>query len=426
MSSAEWSNVCLIINALLWITTFALYQYKTRYFGVGSGILLLYTAISIMAIHTYSSDDYSYLFGPIKFFPFLYLLLMILLACYPILSMNESDIKYIQAPSKRLFNVVCWLVIIGALGGFPEAMSKIKDNLLMLVIDDTYGENLYHETLNESTLKTSSSMNIVSIMSGICCNISPILLAFYTTQSQKKRVILIGLCLATLLLPVSQLASGSRNSIAICIINVFFLFIFIRNIIPVKLRRQLIKWGCLIAFILMIPFVSLSISRKGGNLGQTIESMVLYGTEGVLLFNNYGLDPGGTRNGDYTAVAFKKIVGLNPAMYYTGRITKYSHMKINESQFYTFVGDFTLDYGPILAILIFIATAVCFKRALIVRNKTITLHQLMMFYLLMVGCLGYFQWPLGREGGNLQLIAILLLVIIFKIDHDLQKHKIKI
>ena len=57
MTNNEWSNICLIVNALIWVFTFVIYQYKTRYFGVGSGILLLYTIISILAIDLYHSED---------------------------------------------------------------------------------------------------------------------------------------------------------------------------------------------------------------------------------------------------------------------------------------------------------------------------------------------------------------------------------
>lgn len=417
MSSAEWSNVCLIINALLWITIFALYQYKTRYFGVGSGILLLYTGISIAAIHLYNSD-YSYLYDEIHFYSLIYLLLMILIAIYPILSLKESKIIHIHPPSKLLFNVTCICIIMFALMGLPRVINLLKENMIILLLDNDGGMELYGDQVNDYTSKSTSQMDLMSIMSNICGSISVVFLMYYLTIKKRNKIILIGLILTSLIAPLGGIVSGGRATLAMYMFNIFFMLIFVRNIFSKTFKKKIFRFFLGALILLLIPFVSVTISRSSGDLERALLSIERYAAEGPIRFSNYGLNAGGTREGDYTAVAFKKILCMNPAMYYSGRLNKYSHMKLNESVFYTFVGDFTLDYGPFWTVLIFITTSIFFKKCLKVKNNSITFHQLLMFYLLMVGCLGYFQWPLGRESGNLQLIALLFLSIVFKLDYD--------
>jgi len=424
MSNSEWGDICLVFNALIWVFIFIIYQYKTRYFGVGSGILLLYTVISVLAINLYHSE-YSYMFEDLTLFPFIYLFLMILLASYPILTIGEKHIKRIEPPDMRLFNIVCIGLIIFSFVSLPQTITQIRENLVSILIDETIGNELYGEKAMDYTTKTASQFNILGILGGVSGNLAVVFFMYYM-MVPKNKVILIGLLISSLLGPLNGIASGSRAVMAMFIFNVLFLFIFIRKVLPIRMKKKIIKI-CLIGFsILLLPFITITFSRNKGDIEQTLLSVETYIAQGPLLFNNYCLDANGTREGDYTAVAFKYIAGLDPAMYYSGRLNKYSHMKINESLFYTFVGDFTLDYGPIWAVIIFIVTACFFKKCLKVRDGTVTFHQYLIFYLLMVGCLGYFQFPWGRENGNLEMIALLFVILLFKFSHDLNTRKEKV
>ena len=83
------------------------------------------------------------------------------------------------------------------------------------------------------------------------------------------------------------------------------------------------------------------------------ESIEWYYGQSFLNFNNYGLDAGGIRYGDRTANFFKSFLFDDVPHNFVERREKYSHLKIDDYYFYTFVGDFTIDYGPILAVLLF-------------------------------------------------------------------------
>lgn len=423
MYDNDWSNVYLVANVLLWVTTFIIYQYKKRYFGVGSGILLLYTCISIAAIHLYNSKEYSHMFESLSMFPFIYLFGMILLVSSPILVMKEKNLHRIEPPSLYFFNTVCIVIILFVFIGLPKTISVVHENLALIIWDEGAGREFYGESASEYISKAKSEMNVLSIFCNICCSCSFIFFCYYLTWQDKNKLILIGLCIGALSSPLFSISSGGRLSTASFLVNAVFMLIFIRNILPIRLKWRIIRTFSMLFLLLLIPFFAITLSRSKGDMEKTALSIERYGAEGVLRFNNYGLDAGGIRNGDYTVVAFKKMLGLNPAMYYKGRLEKYAHLKLDESMFYTFVGDFTLDYGPVLAVLIFIITAFFFRKCLRQRGGSITFHQLLMFYLLMTGCLGYFQFPLGREFGNLQMISHLMLALIFKLEYDFRKRK---
>ena len=427
MTNNEWSNICLIVNALIWVFTFVIYQYKTRYFGVGSGILLLYTIISILAIDLYHSED-AVMFNDLNLFPFIYLFSMILLASSPILTMGEKHIKQIESPNMRLFNIVCIGLIVFSFVGLPETITAIRKNLISILFDNTYAAELYHEASDTYVNKTKSGFNIIGILSGVSTFASLPFYIFYTIQNatKKHKFISIGLAISVLISPLYAILSGSRSGMAQFIFNIIFLLLFVRNLLSKKIKKKLIKGITVLGTIFLSLFMAVTFSRANGNAARAFQLIESYVAQGPLLFNNYCLDAGGTRQGDYTAVAFKYIAGMHPAMYYAGRLNKYAHMKIDESRFYTFVGDFTLDYGPVWAVVILLATALFFKRCLIVRDGTMTFHQFLMFYLLMVGCLGYFQFPLGREGGNMEMVMILFLALLFKVVYDFDRRKNKL
>lgn len=423
MYDYDWSNFCLFANATIWTITFLLYQYKRRYFGVGSGILLLYNCISIGAFHLYNSEEYSYLFDKLTLFPFIYLFSMICLVSSPITTLKEKNIRKIEAPNELLFNIVCIGIIFFVFISLPNTLSTIRENFLLIIFDESSGAELYREGFEKLASQTKSEMNILGILSNISANVSLVFLGYYLTRKSRNGFILIGLLIASLSIPLYYLSSGARAPAAKFILNTMFTLLFIRNMLPLQLKRKIIRNFSILVFLLLIPFVAISLSRKGGDIEKVFIWFELYIAQGPLQFNSYGLDAGGIRYGDYTAVAFKYIAGLSPAMYYSGRLSRYSHMKLDESDFYTFVGDFTLDYGPVWAVLIFIATALFFKKCLQIQGDSITFHQFLMFYLLMTGCLGYFQFPLGRESGNLNMMALLSLAFVFKLSHDYLKHK---
>lgn len=412
----SWNNILLVFNALLWLVTFFIYQKRRKYFGVGSGIILLYTIIAVVDIHLYHNPYALGLFKDLTLIPYLYLYGMIMLACLPIFILDKSNIEYIQPPRLLTLNVISILLIVISFIGIFDIFAGLKDGIYMLMIDSTYGSAMYKETVENFMMKTSSNMDILSIITNIARGIIPLFFIYYLILPDKNKYILSGLFIGSLIAPLYAISIGGRTVAVLFLMKIVFLFLFLRKFMQYEFRRRITRMIVLLLLLLLIPFTALTISRAGGDFNRMSYTIERYSSESFLNFNNWGLNTNGCRYGDRTVVFFKELLGMEPARYYTTRLSKYSSMNMNESVFYTFVGEFTLDYGPFISIVVFMITCLFYCFVLKAKNGSISFSQYILFYSLMMGCLGYFHFPWANIEGNLQLIALFSLAILFKYD----------
>jgi|GEM_PF-704500 len=419
-----WNNILLVFNVLLWSITFLIYQWKRKQFGVGSCILFLYTSISVMSIFLYYNPYARGLFKDLSLIPYIYLYLMMMLSFKPLFMVENSKIIKIKKPTNSLFNIICYIIISLSIVGFVGLFPELKENLFMLFIDSDYGRYMYQYTTDKFMSKTSSGMDVLSIISNIFIGISPLFLIYYMTFKKKNKFILYGLFFSTLIGPLYAVSTGGRTAVVLCILKIVFLFLFLRKFIDFELRRKISITLIIILLVLFIPFALLSMSRSAGDIDRLIYTIERYGSESFINFNNYGLDANGCRYGDRTVVLFKEILGLDSAKYFANRLSKYSYMNMNKSVFYTYVGEFTLDYGPIFSVVIFIISSLFFFYSLNIKNNCMMFYQYIIYYILLYGCLGYFHFPWSNIDGNLQLVTLLFLSLIFKVDSlKIKKYK---
>ena len=340
----SWNNILLVFNALLWLVTFFIYQKRRKYFGVGSGIILLYTIIAVVDIHLYHNPYTLGLFKDLSLIPYLYLYSMIMLACLPIFILDKSNIEYIQPPRLLTLNVISVILIIVSFLGVSDILSGLSNGIYMLMMDSDYGRAMYQETSENFLMKTTSNMDILSIIGNLGREIIPLFLVYYLTLIKRNRYILLGLIIGSLISPLYAISIGGRTVAVLFFLKILFLFLFLRRFMVDRLKQHIIYIISVLLFLLIIPFVALTISRAEGDFNRVAYTVERYSSESFLNFNNWGLDANGCRYGDRTIVLIKELLGLEPAKYYTTRLSKYSSMNMDESVFYTFVGEFTLDY----------------------------------------------------------------------------------
>ena len=161
----------------------------------------------------------------------------------------------------------------------------------------------------------------------------------------------------------------------------------------------------------MLPVGAITVSRFGDRAGGTVTSFLnWYIGQGSLYFNNYGLNPGGTRNGERTANLFLRIIKSDVPKNYVERRQKYPNLEIDDYYFTTFVGDFTIDYGPIIAVIIFLAIYGWMYYKTKTRTDSITLHQLLLLYITMcVSMQGGMYLFNYSDTANLKIITYIFL-----------------
>jgi hypothetical protein len=91
----------------------------------------------------------------------------------------------------------------------------------------------------------------------------------------------------------------------------------------------------------------------------------------------------------------------------------YSHLKIDNRVFYTFVGEFTFDYGPSMAFLILIIISILFNKVLSKKVYHFG-HVLLLFLLYKICTHGFGLYGYTNVGGNLSILFIIFLYILFQ------------
>ena len=419
MNGDSLSNLWLIVYMLAWVGYLFYYQKKRKIFDVGSFVLCTYILYAFCSwrLFNISSNDYK----PIQLFPFIYLFVMLLLATSTILDYNVKKITQIQKPSRFLFVVVSLFYVVPSLIHSPSTISHIQEGILKMFIDSRAGDELYKEATERSFESgTGGISNIMAIFSSAFYNIGVLFTFYYINLKNRNKWLSAALVLSVLIGLLVPVSSGQRSNTVLRLLTVIATFFALKNFYSKKIQRKLKYAGFILVILVSFPIALVSISRFGTNDSSALESTLNYVGQANLNFNNYGLDDGGLRYGDRTIPLFKKMLGFhNVPDNYWQRRDKYPHLKMDDYVFYTFVGDFTIDFGPITAFLLFIIFTPLFNSATIVKGNCIKFHQLIIVHFVMCVCVqgGMYLFSFSDIAGNLQLIVMLVAYFVFRFDY---------
>ena len=251
---------------------------------------------------------------------------------------------------------------------------------------------------------------------------SPVLvLFFFYNILAKNNLLSLGIAASIVSYLIISLSNGDRYYIFNLFMDIPFLFLLFRHKLD-KITRKRVGWALAgVGSLLVIGLGTLTMGRFANNKQQTeylIFGIETYAAQNFIFFNNYGLDAGGIRYGDNTANLVRRILGLKASNDpREGQLT-YSHLKIDNSRFYTFVGDFTLDYGPVAGFFILMLMAIFFWRILRVKdNGEYKFNQIIMLTVLYQICVqGFSLFPYSYWIANLKLIFVFLLYLLLGLE----------
>jgi len=414
-------SIVLYISA--WIVTIIYYQKKKKHFDAGSVVLFSYLSYSIISLLLYISDNPFFTFNRIRIFPFVYLYLMIILAILPILKYDDNKIKEIQQPSVLILNTVSIIFIISSLVHLPTIISNFSTSIVKMLINSSGGQELYQEAMSDNYNTGDGSIsNLAAIISGALENLGILMFFYYLTLKKQNKLILIGLFLSCIVSLMTYISLGLRGVIVEILFSMIITYFALRKYFQPRINKIIKIIGIFLLIASSVPIIALTNSRFGDTEGGSTSSIYYYVGQENLYFNNFGLDNDGIRYGDRTFPLFKRILGFeNVPHNFWERRQKYPELKINDEVFITFVGDFTLDFGPYLAPLIFIIFILFILNKTKIRNGRILFHQLILIHLVMIVCMmgGMKLYPLSDVGGNLRLIVYFAAYFFFRLDYDI-------
>ena len=328
----------VIFNSLLYNSTFLIYWLKRRKIDAGFVLLGIYAAISIASVFLYAEDPEKW---RLQLWPFLYLYFVCMLFFTPFFF--NSDLLYHKLVYKKLWFLKSFTIFYIACG-----LVSIYYSANEAMINITSGEwsSLRNELYKGEVRNYNNQLERFAEIVIIYFKPLAIIAFFYYLSSRKIKlynVYLLGLAIIvpTFLLAINTASRGLIVSLSFALLIGFILF---KEGLSHKIKKVLIIFSFIFIALFLIYSIAVTISRFGEN--SQASSLLEYFGISMLAFNYGMVDSIHTfGNGSYFFDWFLPFFGQNS--FDTSTIG--THFG---TSFFTFVGAWYLDFGPIGTVLI--------------------------------------------------------------------------
>ncbi len=328
----------------------------------------------------------------ITIFPFVYLYAMLMIAAFPLLKFNDTSVDRIRMPNKSVFQVFLWILIISSLLQIPKIVNDLQTGIPLILSNIDNAAEIYNDR-NELSLKTTHSVadfvvnSPISIIANIFSDFCIFFFFYCQTFKQKTlsiQILLFVIILLSLLRPISK---ADRTEAMLTLLVITATYCLFWEYISKDRRRQMNRFIAILGSIIVIPIAIITISRFSAEDGGISSSVVKYMGEENLYFNNEVLSANGTREGERTCNIFKQMLGYDDVATDVRSLrSKYPFVGIDDTHFTTFVGDFVIDFGPVIPVFMFLFFSFFFTKLTKTVKRTISFHQLILLYFTMIVC----------------------------------------
>ena len=412
----ETDQLYIIFYFILWVITFIVYIRRKRTFDAGACLLLAYTIYSFFSYYAYNVNYFNN-FEKLKVFPYIYLYISLIIVMYPILKTNTDENVQLAKPDTKLFKIFCIFIILFSIVQFPDILSQLQEGLMRMFSSDSGGAELYSEAIERVEDWGGGISNLFAIFSGAFSGVAILVFFYSLTMPECSRFLKTALTIPCFHSILNGIATGQRGAMVQPILVMLVTYFALYKHIPNKINRILKTFGIVFAVLISIPFIVVTISRFDKAKSNVYDSLFFYAGQSSIYFNNNALDDNGIRYGDRTIPLFKRMIGFSDVpKNFIERREKYPDLKMNDEVFCTFVGDITIDFGPIVGfILMVVCSTAIFVKTRSQRNN-LYFHQLIALHFVMNLCIvgGLKLYPFADVSGNLQLIVYICSYLLFK------------
>lgn len=424
MNHDTTSYVYLIIYVLLWLIVCYNYYKKVK-LSSGFVVVTSYLVYGIFAYLLYSDYFLGGSYRELKLFPFLYLFAMMYIFLLPVFKYEKANVLQIKRPNNQLIQLFLTAYGICALVMLPNILSSLQEGITLLLLDSEGGTELY-ESAHENYVKRSAGVSgiygLFSIFYNTFSDVAKFFFFYYLTVGNKKKILILLFCVVLvidLLYPISQ---GGRTDVVMNLFSMVMALMLFYPFYSTRVQKVTKSMSVILLTIVAIPFMALTISRFGEKDSGTSGGILMYAGQAPLNFNINALDAGGIRNGDRTINLFKQFVFDNIPEDVDEVRAKYQHLKMDDSVFSTYVGDFVLDYGPIGAFVIFVCLSLLLSGKVRIVNRTISFKALLLVYFVlcvaMQGGMYLFYYSFLE---NLNIMAFIFTYIVLSVYSNPRK-----
>lgn len=373
-----------IFNALLYVLLLIVH-FKKRKFTVGNVILAMYACVACFCVATVYNDPNNW---KLTLWPFLYLFLCVYLLAKPFLIKPTFNICLKQS-SYLFYKKIATLYICISLFSCIVYLPIAYDHIINPEWADLYKES-HQEKDSNMFVKFSNLFFHVRYLG--------IVLFFYFIAFGAKRwfLIIMGIC-AILPVMLVTICNASRGGLVALVASILFSYLLFADYISQKIKRYLKLLTIFLVPLCVIYFAAVTISRFDPSISYVspIDSIIDYLGHSMLTFN-YG------------------VVDTIQSFWYGSYMFGLGELNDNGthygSAFFTLVGAFYQDFGPIFTLIISMIISGYFCNLL--RKRSIGVPEL--FVLLTYAMLVFNGVFVVGYGFGVQFVEALIIYYVLK------------
>lgn len=335
-SNEEYLLPC--INALLYAGVFVM-AIKSRH-----SILILISLIWLICASVgilYSLIPFTLTSYEITLEPYIYLFVLFVIGLYPMskLKMLDRDNLIVVYNERILYYIVLTLALCAYIPFFESVIQIITSGAGNLASNyegrlDNFDNRGYFSFVGRILYSVEEYFEFLSLT---------FLFTYLTSSLEKKKWIVVGLCLAAINPMLNSLANGQRYYVVAFVYMLLFHFFLFRALFEPEYKKIMYKWSIVCGGIVGILFIAISVNRTGNGteeLGAGYQ-IIRYMGESMYNFNTDCYWITEFVHGEHSFKGLFTYFHINELS-----ITDQTNLLgIISNAFHTYVGAFVMDFG---------------------------------------------------------------------------------
>ena len=375
-----------VLSFCLVVSTWKLY--KREGFKLCVLFCLLYAGSSILSIVFYYINSYLpfYVYDSIGLIPYIYWLGLFAITLYPVYKYE----KYSPISLKYDLNIIHLFCALGLLVSIipflellPEAVALFSggaDN-----VSDAITE-MHDENEKEEKLSLIGSL----LMRGVWAfyDISFIMILPLIKEKKKNIIAILGVVMVILTKNMETISTVSRTGLFNLALHAIVCFILFLPFLSAKEKKRVKRFGVIAVGFVAAIFLVITLARgatyqeksSSGEYTSTV-FVVRYGGEGFCNFGNFAFQAKQPMGGIYTLYVPQKLLGKEPPFVDRDYLYNVAESKqgIPQNVFYTYIGYFVLDLGPLWGAILLIAISLLAGSVCVVKGGMLNIATLFLF-----------------------------------------------
>lgn len=392
--------------------------YVKKYSSVPLYIVGIWCVSSFFAILFQLAFDVKY--EKLSILPYVFLFICFCISLFPIVKCQKRMENALPCVTFGLFDKIIWVFILLSLIPFYENLRYVISSYGAIDtsgLADMYNDKMYGDGIKVTWL--SSLGMIGNSLDGVFIQLLVFIPFYFLTRKKINKYLLLFSFLPVLNHFLFQLASSGRGFATQFFLDAVFLILLFRKQIP-STRFKKLKLVSLVVIPCFFLLLSILTLARGNSSNKGVETSITVGyyvAKSHLDFNESLWNIRKHTEGDNSFGFVKDLIGLDVPKD-KNAYWNYSKTGIIPSLFYTYIGDWYMDFGPLITIVLFLIWSFVFLK-IFVRTKGS--ESLLPFFLYFIYCQILINgWTINifKTSGSFRnlLLSIFLLFIIQKLS----------